>query len=253
MNVWAISDLHLSFARPEPRERYAARWRDHARKIESEWSAVVGVGDLVLLPGDVSIARNHRDVQPDLAWLDRLPGIKVISPGNHDRWWNGLEEIKPLLRRSICAVAGSAVEVAGVVVCGIKGAALPRDEEGAEVSGAVAAETESLNQALQQAAELGGGHDRPLYALIHYPPFDPHGHPGPWVGRLAQARARACVYGHLHIEGQWSRTPQGMIQGVQFRCVAADAVGFRPLRIDQLTPAMKSPPRLDPSSRHPAV
>ena len=51
MKVWAISDLHLSFARPERRERYAARWRDHAEKIERNWREVVGPGDLVLLPG----------------------------------------------------------------------------------------------------------------------------------------------------------------------------------------------------------
>ena len=37
--------------------------------------------DLVLLPGDLSMARNHRDLQPDLAWLDRLPGTKVLAAG----------------------------------------------------------------------------------------------------------------------------------------------------------------------------
>ena len=41
MSVWAIADLHLSFARPERRERYAGRWRDHAAKVEHEWRAVV--------------------------------------------------------------------------------------------------------------------------------------------------------------------------------------------------------------------
>ena len=52
-------------------------------------------GDLVLIPGDLSMARNHRDLQPDLAWLDRLPGIKVVSPGNHDQWWNGAARNPP--------------------------------------------------------------------------------------------------------------------------------------------------------------
>jgi len=94
MTVWAIADLHLSFAHPDRRERYAGRWRDHAAKIEAGWREVVGPGDLVLLPGDLSMARNHRDLQPDLAWLDRLPGTKVLAPGNHDLWWNGAEKIR---------------------------------------------------------------------------------------------------------------------------------------------------------------
>ena len=103
MNVWAISDLHLSFARPDRRERYAARWRDHAVKIEQNWRDVVRSGDLVLIPGDISMARNHRDLQLDLTWLDRLPGTKVLAPGNHDQWWNGVESVRPLLR---CVHAG---------------------------------------------------------------------------------------------------------------------------------------------------
>ena len=73
MRLWAIADLHLSLARPERRERFAGRWRDHTARLAAEWRTVVRPEDLVLLPGDVSMARNHREVQPDLAWLDRLP------------------------------------------------------------------------------------------------------------------------------------------------------------------------------------
>ena len=56
MNIWAIADLHLSFARPDRRERYAVRWRDHATRIEAEWRTTVQPGDLVLMPGDLSMA-----------------------------------------------------------------------------------------------------------------------------------------------------------------------------------------------------
>ena len=122
MALWAIADLHLSLARPDRRERYAARWRDHADKIEAQWREAVARDDLVLLPGDLSMARNHRDLQPDLAWIDRLPGTKILSPGNHDAWWNGAESIRPMLRRSMMAVGGDAISTHGVVVCGTLGA-----------------------------------------------------------------------------------------------------------------------------------
>ena len=36
MAVWAIADLHLSFARPERRERSPPHSRDHVAKIERE-------------------------------------------------------------------------------------------------------------------------------------------------------------------------------------------------------------------------
>lgn len=228
MTIWGIADLHLSFARPERRERYAARWLDHARRIEAEWRAVVGPGDLVLIPGDISMAIKHRDLQPDLAWLDRLPGTKVLAPGNHDRWWNAVEAIRPMLRRSLLAVEGDAVATHGVVVCGARGVPpRPSDDPAAERRDAL--ELSRLDAALSGAARLAGG--APVYVLWHYPPFDANGQPGPAVGRLEAAGAAACVYGHLHAEGDWSSAVQGTVGAVRYHCVAADAIGFRPLRI----------------------
>jgi uncharacterized protein len=231
MNVWAISDLHLSFARPDRRERYAARWRDHAVKIEQNWRDVVRPGDLVLIPGDISMARNHRDLQLDLAWLDRLPGTKVLAQGNHDVWWNGVEAVRPMLRSSLLAVGGDAVVTHGLVVCGTAGTPVPTDPPAPDCQAAVDREMESLYRALEKAVELRGETDERLYVLWHYPPFDAYGRPGPWVERFERAKVTACVYGHMHIEGQWIRAVQGVIRGVRYHCVAADAIGFRPLRI----------------------
>jgi predicted phosphohydrolase len=231
MAIWAISDLHLSHARPDRRERYAGRWRDHAAKIERAWREAVAPGDLVLLPGDLSMARSHRDVQPDLAWLDRLPGTKALAPGNHDAWWNGAEAVRPMLRRSQLAVDGDALATHGVIVCGARGAPAPPDEPtDAERAGSARA-LASLDRALDAAARLRQGSE-PLYVLWHFPPFDRHGRPGPCVRRLERAGATACVYGHLHALAQWSTAAQGVVNGVRYACVAADAIGFRPLRVD---------------------
>jgi predicted phosphohydrolase len=233
MNVWAISDLHLSFAKPVRRERYAARWRDHAAKIERNWRETVGDDDLVLLPGDLSMAQNHRDLQPDLAWLERLPGTKVISRGNHDRWWNAAQAIRPLLRRSMLAVDGDAVSTHRAIVCGTTGtpvAAITKDETGVST----ADEIQALDTALKQATLLRAAAAMPLYVLWHYPPFDAHGRPGTCVERFERAQVSACVYGHLHNQSEWSVAVQGTVRGVRYHCVAADAIGFRPLRIEIL-------------------
>jgi hypothetical protein len=197
MTIWGIADLHLSFAQPERRERYAARWLDHANRIEAEWRQVVRPGDLVLIPGDISMAVKHRDVQPDLAWLDRLPGTKVISPGNHDRWWNSARAIRPMLRRSILAVEGDAIETHGVVVCGARGLP-PPEPDSSDAQRRQARELDSLDRALDAARSAG---------------------------------TAACVYGHLHSEGDWAGAVQGTVGTVRYHCVAADAVGFRPLRL----------------------
>jgi predicted phosphohydrolase len=232
MNVWAIADLHLSFARPERRERFAARWRDHVEQIESHWRQAVGPEDVILLPGDVSMARTHRELQSDLAWLDRLPGTKVLSPGNHDVWWNGVDKVRQLLRRSLRAVGGDALKIGNAIVCGTRGAPAQAEDFSPQEQAIVDHEMGELDRALGQAKGLQTAANEPVFLLWHYPPFDSYGQPGPWVPRFEQAGIAVCVYGHLHIEGQWSRAIQGNVRGVRYYCVAADALGFRPLRID---------------------
>jgi predicted phosphohydrolase len=231
VTVWAIADLHLSFARPQRPERHTARWSDHAARIEEHWRAAIRPGDVVLVPGDVSMARNHREVQPDLAWIERLPGTKVLSAGNHDIWFNRAEAVRPMLRPSLRVVGGDALALPGIVVCGTRGVppweedAVPpqrRDEAQREVA--------ALDAALDSALSLRAS-GQPMVVLWHYPPFDEFGRPGPCVARLEAAGVSHCVYGHVHAEGQWSRMMQGAVRGVRYHCVAADAVGFRPLRI----------------------
>ena len=246
MNIWAISDLHLSFARPVRRERYAARWRDHAVRIEQNWRDAVAANDVVLLPGDLSMAQNHRELQPDLEWLESLPGTKIIAPGNHDRWWNTVASIRRLLRRSILAVQGDAVATHGIVVCGTVGVpVIAKTALTAEESG-IAAEMRSLEQALDHAAELRSTHNTPVYVLWHFPPFDAHRRPGPCVDRFEQAGITACVYGHLHNTSEWTVTMQGLVSGVRYHCVAADAIGFRPLRVDAITTPSDQPKKRKP-------
>lgn len=230
MIVWAISDLHLSHARPMPREQFAERWQDHARKIAAEWDRAVGRQDLVLIPGDISMARNHREVQPDLAWLARRPGLKVLAPGNHDAWFNRIDRVRPMLRPGTLAVAGDATTVPGAVVCGARGTPVPGEDATADEIAASARSVDELSAALEQAATLRLD-SIPLIVLWHYPPFDRYGQPGPIVPLLEAAGASLCVYGHLHAEGQWGRAIQGIVGGVRYACVAADAVGFRPLRL----------------------
>lgn len=232
MIIWAISDLHLSLAKVDPRERFAARWRDHAERLAENWRGTVAADDLVLLPGDISMARNHRELQPDLRWLEALPGTKILAPGNHDRWWNDVAKIRPMLRPSLRAVDGDAVGVGGVVVAGARSAPVPKANDPTEPSRAAASVAlDRLTAALDAADALRADAETPLFVLWHFPPFDSRGRPGPWVDLFESRGVTACLYGHLHTESQWASAVQGRRGTVRYHCVAADAVGFRPLRV----------------------
>lgn len=230
MTIWGISDLHLSLARPMPRDHFAARWKEHSHRIAEEWQTVVTSDDLVLLPGDISMARNHREIQPDLAWLARRPGLKVLSPGNHDQWFNQVEAVRTLLRPGTFAVRGDALRVAGLVVAGARSTPATLPDPTAASQEAESTAIEELKSSLNHAAQLRTAGE-PLVVLWHHPPFNRFGTPGPIVPLLEEAEVTTCLYGHLHALDQWSRAAQGIIGGVRYYCVAADAVGFRPLKI----------------------
>src|ERR671932_173355 len=48
MRIWAISDLHLSFAAPKPMDIFGDRWRDHPERIAARWRKLVAEDDIVL-------------------------------------------------------------------------------------------------------------------------------------------------------------------------------------------------------------
>jgi predicted phosphohydrolase len=232
--LWGLADLHLSHARPDPRDRFARRWADHAARIGEHWRALVGPGDIVLVPGDVSMAANHRDLQPDLAWLHALPGTKVLAPGNHDRWWNRREAIEKILRPSIRVVEGNAVAVPGLIVAGARSVAIADDAAPPEARTRQEAAVASARDALEAAARLRDAGEGPRVAMLwHHPPFDDRGTPGPLVPLLEAHGVDLCAFGHVHREGQWSSVRQGVVHGVHYACVAADAVGFAPYRLDR--------------------
>ena len=238
MALWSIADLHLSLARPDRRERYAARWLDHAQKIEAQWREAVKRDDLVLLAGrPVDGPKSSRPpARPGLA--RPLAGDQgALAAGNHDAWWNGVEAIRPMLRRSLLAVGGRRHRHPRRhrLRDARRSPVLVEDEaDPTLIASASEAELAALDQRLSSMRRASSGSTgEPLYVLWHYPPFDQHRRPGPCVDRFEAAGVSACVYGHIHIQGQWSMAVQGDVRGVRYHCVAADAIGFRPLRLDR--------------------
>jgi predicted phosphohydrolase len=129
------------------------------------------------------------------------------------------------------AVDGDAVTLPNLVVCGTAGTPITTDRTTAAEQSAADRELRAVETALELAASVRTGPETPLYVLWHYPPFDAHSRPGPCVEHFERAGVTACVYGHLHNQSHWSVAVQGMVRGVRYHCVAADAIGFRPLKI----------------------
>ena len=101
------------------------------------------------------MARNHRDLQPDLAWLDRLPGTKVLSR----------REPRPLVERRRARSARCSADrstpweatpwkSAASIVCGTEGRPPATEELPPEQQAVVDRELGELDRALEQAVRL---------------------------------------------------------------------------------------------------
>ncbi|AFZ69012.1 metallophosphoesterase [Deinococcus peraridilitoris] len=227
MNILAIADLHLSAVHPKPMTVFGRQWHGHPEAIFDRWQDTVQEDDLVLLPGDLSWAMKLDDALVDLEHVAKLPGLKVISRGNHDYWWPSISKLRAQLPRGMFAVQNDALRFGDVAICGTRGWVVPgSDEFSADDERIYKRELERLRLALE-AARLTGAPRTVL--MLHYPPTSLHFAPTGFTDLIDQYRPEAVVYGHLH--GVPIERSLRMWNGIPTHLVAADGLFFRPRRI----------------------
>jgi predicted phosphohydrolase len=249
--IYGISDLHLFLEGGEGGNLPGGlAFRAIPPELIGNWRAEVWSHDWVLIPGDISDSRSEEGIRADYELLDRLPGKKVLSPGNHDgEPWQNQEAIERFCDdfASLRPITSGATRLAasedgpGLVVAATQGACAPVDDwfggERHELGPAdpglrFRLELANLKQALAEAKQIAGADDR-LVVQIHYPPFVNFTRPGPFSELIEGAGTDLCVYGHLHEEDESGF--EGSRAGVSYRIVSAPRLGMWPLRLGELS------------------
>lgn len=226
--LFALADLHLSLCGLKPMDVFGEIWRDHPARMAEAWDRRVAADDTVLLAGDLSWGRTPEEAAPDLEWIGRRPGRKLLLRGNHDGWWTSLARVRSVLPPCCEPLQNNAVEVEGWVVVGARGWIAP-DDPTATASDARVFQRELERLALSvRHADQTFGRERPRLALLHYPPWLEGRGPTEVVELLEAAGVRAVVYGHLHGPDH-ALAVRGERRGIVYHFVAADAVGFAPV------------------------
>ena len=88
MALYALGDLHLSFQVNKPMDKFGRVWKNHERKIEKYVNRFVKPEDTLVLTGDHTWGRKLAECQEDFAFIERLPGRKILLRGNHDMFWD---------------------------------------------------------------------------------------------------------------------------------------------------------------------
>jgi len=232
MALFAISDLHLSLGLDKPMDIFGPHWKDHAGRLQARWTDTVGEDDTVVVPGDISWAMRMADALPDLAFLDALPGLKILGRGNHDYWWGTLGSMERQMAaagfRTLRFLRNNAhVLPDGTCLCGTRGWLLPDDPAFGESDGSI-----HLREINRLRLSLASRPDpaRRTVAALHFPPCGRDGGETEYTRLLEEGGVDICVYGHLHGDGI-SKGPSGRIRGVLYHNASADRIGFKPLRL----------------------
>jgi len=89
MTIYGISDFHLSGNNFGFKPMTDFGWPgDYLSQISQDCKSKVKDDDYILCPGDLSWSSLHEDSsEEDMQWIKSLPGIKILSKGNHDKGW----------------------------------------------------------------------------------------------------------------------------------------------------------------------
>ena len=224
MALYAMGDLHLCLGAPKPMDVFGGAWVGYMEKLKRGLSVITG-DDTLILMGDLSWALDLNSAVADFAWINEIPGRKIILKGNHDYWWstqakftkfcveNGFSDLN-LLNNNCYFYDDWAI-------CGTRGWFFEEERSGDHDEKVFRRELIRLEASLKAAG------DREKMVFRHYPPRYKGYTCREILDLLKSYGVRRCFYGHLHgashklaMEGTWD--------GIEYRLLSADYLDFQP-------------------------
>ena len=235
MSIYAIADLHLSFAQNKPMDIFGNNWENHAEKIKKNWILKVKEEDFVLLPGDFSWGIDLNEAKADFAFLNELPGNKIMLKGNHDYWWTTLKSMRKFLNENsfekIDFLYNNSYCIENKVIVGTRGWNVLDTEDEKKM---IKRESIRLELSIQDGIKKYGK-SKEIIALLHYPPLtlnmQKNNIDSEFTKILKKYNIKKCYYGHLH--GQSHKTAvMGMVNGIYYELISADYLNFNLIKIE---------------------
>lgn len=223
MALYAIGDTHLSLSCNKPMDVFGGAWENYVDKLLDGFS-VVEPKDTVVLCGDLSWGMTLEQAEADFAFLNALPGRKLLLKGNHDYWWTTAAKMNRFfaekgfdtfrLLHNNCHFYGE------TALCGTRGWFF--EEHG---------DPKVFNRELiRLETSLKAAGEREKYCFLHYPPYYQGYTCKEIVELLERYEVKACYYGHLH-GGSHRLAMEGTFNSVEYHLIAADYVDFKPKKI----------------------
>lgn len=224
MALYAIGDLHLCLGADKPMDIFGGAWVGYMDKLR-DGLAVITEKDTTVLLGDLSWALDLGNAKADFAFINSIPGKKIILKGNHDYWWSTVAKFNKFCSENgfsnMEILNNNHFEYDGFAICGTRGWFFEEERSSEHDEKVFKRELLRLEASLKSAGEL------PKMVFLHYPPKY-RGYECPEILELLEKyQVRRCFYGHLH-GASHALAMEGIWNGVDYKLVAADRLGFHP-------------------------
>ena len=227
MALYAIGDLHLSFEADKPMDVFGKAWTGYVDKLRAGLSKI-GPEDTTVLLGDLSWSMDLEHARADFAFINAIPGRKIILKGNHDYWWTTASKFYKFCAEQdfseLWILNNNCYPFGDFAICGTRGWFFEEEKGSAHDEKILNRELIRLESSLQAAGE------RDKICFLHYPPVYRGYRCQPILDLLHRYGVRQCWYGHLHSESH-RLAVTGDYEGIDFRLVSADYVNFTPILV----------------------
>ena len=227
MALYAIGDLHLSAGVDKPMDIFGGNWVGYMDKLKQGLS-VIGPEDTTVLLGDLCWALDLQQAEPDFAWINEIPGRKIILKGNHDYWWSTATKFYKFCDENGFSeqyiLNNNHYEYGDYAICGTRGWFFEEEKSSEHDEKVFNRELCRLEASLKSAGE------KPKIVFLHYPPRY-KGYECPQILELLkQYGVSRCFYGHLH-GASHGLAMEGIWDGVDYKLVSADRLDFKPYMV----------------------
>ncbi len=224
MALYVIGDLHLCLGAPKPMDIFGGAWVNYMDKLRQGLS-VIRPEDTTVLLGDLSWALDLKEATPDFAFINGIPGRKIIVKGNHDYWWSTASKFYQFCKEQGFSdqwiLHNNCYEYEGLAICGTRGWFFEEERSGTHDEKVFRRELCRLEASLKAAGK------REKLVFLHYPPRYRGYCCEEILELLRRYEVRRCFYGHLH-GGSHALAMEGLWDGTEFRLVSADRLNFCP-------------------------
>ena len=228
MALYAIGDLHLCLGAPKPMDIFGGAWVGYMEKLR-EGLSIIQPEDTTVLLGDLSWSLDLQNARSDFAWINKIPGRKIILKGNHDYWWSTAAKFTKFCQENgfedLYLLNNNCYDYDGYAICGTRGWFF-EEERGTQHD-----EKVFKRELLRLEASLKSAGDLPKMVFLHYPPRYKGYTCEPILELLERYEVRRCFYGHLH-GASHGLAMEGLWDGIDFRLVSADKLDFKPFLVN---------------------